>query len=93
MFSCLKREKQLEKSMGWQGFVLCLSSKDMLIQKEAGHCLQYFQLKSIALHNENRVRLKLDSVLNVTQRSHRRLSGHRASLSSTTDVNNVVTAV
>ena len=43
--------------------------------------LQYAQiLKSTALHDENKeVELKLDSVLDVSQRSHRRLSGYAAS--------------
>lgn len=80
--------------MGWEGFVLCLNSKGIVIQKDAGCHLQYFQSKSTALHSENKdVKLKLDSVLNVTWRSHRRLSGYTASRSSITDVNHVVTAM
>ena len=53
--------------------------------------LQYSQiLKSTALHNENKeVKLKLDSVLNVTWRSRRRLNGYAASRFSITDVNHV----
>lgn len=57
--------------------------------------LQYSQiLNSTALHNENKeVKLKLDSVLNVTRRSLRRLSGYAASGFSIPDVSHVVTAV
>lgn len=57
--------------------------------------LQYSQiLKSTALHSENKeVKVKLSSVLNVTWRSRRRLSGYAESRFSITNVNHVVTDV
>lgn len=54
--------------------------------------LQYSQIfDSTALHKE--VKLKSDSVLNVTQRSCRMLSGYSANRFSITDVSHVVTDV